>query len=191
MFGVRARELVSPSKMLFRRPRSSGVEDRFALPPLTELSTSNLMFCRVTCARAEKPRTRDNASVENAGMEAAAMVGRPRAARRRRPGGWRGNALEGEGRARRSQGILIARMPIAEPNAKRGTEKPKNGADGKGDRDRCSPTVSAPGNGDQEAAGFSFFTSTLDLRPLCSYFSRRAGGRSSGVPSTNPPLDWK
>ena len=38
---------------------------------------------------------------------------------------------------------------------------------------------------------FNFFTSTLDFRPLCSYFSRRPGGRSSGVPSANPPLDWK
>ena len=37
----------------------------------------------------------------------------------------------------------------------------------------------------------SFFTSTLEFRPLCSYFSRRAGGRSSGVPSTKPALDWK
>ena len=35
----------------------------------------------------------------------------------------------------------------------------------------------------------SFFTSTLEFRPLCSYFSRRAGGRSSGVPSAKPPLD--
>ena len=35
----------------------------------------------------------------------------------------------------------------------------------------------------------SFFTSTLEFRPLCSYFSRRAGGKSSGVPSPKPPLD--
>jgi hypothetical protein len=37
----------------------------------------------------------------------------------------------------------------------------------------------------------SFFTSTFELRPLCSYFSRRAGGRFSGVPSVKPPLLWK
>ena len=37
----------------------------------------------------------------------------------------------------------------------------------------------------------SFFTSTLELRPLWSYFSRRAVGKSSGVPSLKPPLDWK
>ena len=35
----------------------------------------------------------------------------------------------------------------------------------------------------------SFFTRTLELRPLCSYRSRRSGGKSSGVPSTKPPLD--
>ena len=34
-----------------------------------------------------------------------------------------------------------------------------------------------------------FFTSTFELRPLASYFSRRPGGRSSGVPSAKPPLD--
>src|SRR5262245_59241957 len=38
---------------------------------------------------------------------------------------------------------------------------------------------------------FNRLTSTLDLRPLCSYFSRRGGGKSSGVPSTKPPFDWK
>jgi len=38
---------------------------------------------------------------------------------------------------------------------------------------------------------FSFLTSTFDLRPLWSYFSRRVGGKSSGDPSTNPPLDMK
>jgi hypothetical protein len=38
---------------------------------------------------------------------------------------------------------------------------------------------------------FNFFTSTLEFLPLCSYFSRRAGGKSSGVPSAKPPLDWK
>jgi hypothetical protein len=37
----------------------------------------------------------------------------------------------------------------------------------------------------------SFLTRTLERRPLWSYFSRRPGGRSSGVPSMNPPLDWK
>ena len=37
--------------------------------------------------------------------------------------------------------------------------------------------------------GLIFFTSTLELRPLWSYFSRRAGGKSSGVPSAKPPLD--
>jgi len=36
---------------------------------------------------------------------------------------------------------------------------------------------------------FNFFRSTFELRPLCSYFSRRAGGRSSGVPSAKPPFD--
>lgn len=35
------------------------------------------------------------------------------------------------------------------------------------------------------------FTSTFDRRPLLSYRSRRAGGRSSGVPSENPAFDWK
>ena len=35
---------------------------------------------------------------------------------------------------------------------------------------------------------FSFLMSTLDLRPLASYFSRRAGGKSSGVPSMKPHL---
>src|SRR5258708_7975555 len=35
----------------------------------------------------------------------------------------------------------------------------------------------------------SFLTKTFELRPLCSYFSRREGGKSSGVPSTKPPLD--
>src|SRR5262249_46264707 len=38
---------------------------------------------------------------------------------------------------------------------------------------------------------FNFFTSTFEWRPLWSYFSRRAGGRSSGVPSAKPPFDWK
>ena len=37
----------------------------------------------------------------------------------------------------------------------------------------------------------SFLTRTLERRPLWSYFSRRPGGRSSGVPSVKPPLDWK
>ena len=37
----------------------------------------------------------------------------------------------------------------------------------------------------------SFLTRTLERRPLWSYFSRRPGGRSSGVPSMKPPLDWK
>jgi hypothetical protein len=36
---------------------------------------------------------------------------------------------------------------------------------------------------------FNFFTSTFEFRPLCSYFSRRPGGKSSGVPSAKPPLD--
>ena len=43
----------------------------------------------------------------------------------------------------------------------------------------------------QAHLGASRLTRTLDFRPLCSYFSRRAEGRSSGVPSTKPPLDWK
>ena len=38
---------------------------------------------------------------------------------------------------------------------------------------------------------FNFFTSTLEWRPLWSYFSRRAGGKLSGPPSAKPPLDWK
>ncbi len=38
---------------------------------------------------------------------------------------------------------------------------------------------------------YSFFSSTFDRRPLASYFARRAGGRSSGVPSTKPPFAWK
>src|SRR5262245_36381611 len=46
-------------------------------------------------------------------------------------------------------------------------------------------------NAPTHAALASFFTSTFELRPLCSYFSRRVGGRSSGVPSAKPPLDWK
>jgi len=37
----------------------------------------------------------------------------------------------------------------------------------------------------------SFFTSTFELRPPASYFSRRAGGKSSGVPSLKPAFDWK
>src|SRR5207248_3187438 len=37
----------------------------------------------------------------------------------------------------------------------------------------------------------SFLISTFELRPLTSYFSRLAAGKSSGVPSINPPLDWK
>src|SRR5215472_13389698 len=36
---------------------------------------------------------------------------------------------------------------------------------------------------------FIFFTKTLEFRRLCSYFSRRAGGRSSRAPSTKPPFD--
>src|SRR6266576_3397683 len=36
---------------------------------------------------------------------------------------------------------------------------------------------------------FNFLTSTLELRPLWSYFSRRAGGRSSGEASAKPPFD--
>src|SRR5579859_1749778 len=36
---------------------------------------------------------------------------------------------------------------------------------------------------------FNFFTSIFEFRPLCSYFSRRADGKSSGVPSAKPPLD--
>src|SRR6185295_9670187 len=36
---------------------------------------------------------------------------------------------------------------------------------------------------------FNFFTNTFELRPLWSYFSRRLGGKSSGVPSAKPPLD--
>jgi hypothetical protein len=35
----------------------------------------------------------------------------------------------------------------------------------------------------------TFFTSTFELRPLWSYFSRRSGGRSSGEPSAKPPFD--
>ena len=38
-------------------------------------------------------------------------------------------------------------------------------------------------------SGVSFLTSTLELRPPASYFSRRPGGKSSGVPSLNPALD--
>jgi len=38
---------------------------------------------------------------------------------------------------------------------------------------------------------FSFFTSTFELRPLWSYFSRRAGGKSFGEPSVKPAFDWK
>jgi len=38
---------------------------------------------------------------------------------------------------------------------------------------------------------FNFFTRTFEFRPLWSYFSRRSGGRSSGVPSAKPPFDWK
>lgn len=38
---------------------------------------------------------------------------------------------------------------------------------------------------------FSFFTRTFEFRPLWSYFSRRSGGRSSGVPSSKPPFNWK
>ena len=39
---------------------------------------------------------------------------------------------------------------------------------------------------DQVAFSFSTLMSTCDLRRLCSYRSRRAGGRSSGVPSLYP-----
>jgi hypothetical protein len=35
----------------------------------------------------------------------------------------------------------------------------------------------------------SCLTRIFELRPLCSYLSRRAGGRSSGLPSTKPALD--
>ena len=38
---------------------------------------------------------------------------------------------------------------------------------------------------------YRLFSSTFDRRPLASYFARRAGGRSSGVPSTKPPFAWK
>jgi len=41
------------------------------------------------------------------------------------------------------------------------------------------------------AETFSFFTRTFEFRPLWSYFSRRPGGRSSGVPSAKPAFDWK
>ena len=48
-----------------------------------------------------------------------------------------------------------------------------------------------PTSAEPHIATSSFLTSTFELRPLCSYRSRRAGGRSSGVPSTKPPFDWK
>jgi hypothetical protein len=37
----------------------------------------------------------------------------------------------------------------------------------------------------------SFLITTLEFRPLWMYFSRRAGGRSSRVPSTKPPFNSK
>ena len=37
----------------------------------------------------------------------------------------------------------------------------------------------------------NFLTSTFEFLPLWSYFSRRGAGKSSGVPSVNPALDWK
>lgn len=61
-------------------------------------------------------------------------------------------------------------------------------------RSRTPPSVSAA-NEEQffgmQAGYFSLLTSTFELRPLWSYFSRRKGGKSSGVPSEKPPLDWK
>jgi hypothetical protein len=36
---------------------------------------------------------------------------------------------------------------------------------------------------------FNLFTSTFELRPLWSYFSRRGGGKSSGEPSLKPAFD--
>ena len=51
-----------------------------------------------------------------------------------------------------------------------------------------APTVSAADEQDFQRY-FSFFSNTLELRPLLSYFSRRPGGKSSGVPSMKPPLD--
>ena len=51
--------------------------------------------------------------------------------------------------------------------------------------------VSMPSALSSSADHFNFFTSTLEFRPLCSYFSRRAGGRSSGVPSDKTPFGLK
>ena len=48
-------------------------------------------------------------------------------------------------------------------------------------------------SGRNTGAGFhlSFLIKTFERRPLRSYFSRRAGGRSSGDPSEKPPFAWK
>src|ERR1700710_1262079 len=48
---------------------------------------------------------------------------------------------------------------------------------------------SVPERAKNQAALASFLTRTLELRPLESYFSRRPGGKSSGVPSLKPALD--
>jgi len=42
-----------------------------------------------------------------------------------------------------------------------------------------------------DAVGDSCLLSTFDLRPLVSYFSRRGGGKTSGVASLKPAFDWK
>lgn len=58
-------------------------------------------------------------------------------------------------------------------------------------RRKQGPAFHPARRGVSGAVAVRFLTSTLDLRPLCSYFSRRAGGKSSAVPSANPPFDWK
>ena len=55
-------------------------------------------------------------------------------------------------------------------------------------RGKTAPTVTAANEQDFQRY-FNFFSNTLELRPLLSYFSRRTAGKSSGVPSMKPPLD--
>src|SRR5262249_24673935 len=49
---------------------------------------------------------------------------------------------------------------------------------------KCQHSGRTPSSGHS-----NLFTSTFEFRPLCSYFSLRAGGRSSGAASTKPALD--
>ncbi len=96
---------------------------------------------------------------------------------------WRGDRAARQGRDQRQEhrsggggrgsGLLTARFP-----------------------ERDSPATAGSVLRDSSRAGrrgshLRVLTKTFERRPFWLYFSRRPGGRSSGEPSWNPPLDWK